>query len=385
MFAHFLNEQTTIEGKQMRKYSILLVDDDPLITKGAGGDLEGEGYEVTTAESGERAIELLEDTTFDLVITDLVMGVIDGIGVLKRTKEISPETMVMILTGFGDMATAIEALRRDADDYFLKPCEPEEMYFRVSKCIEKLELKRKIKRQEERKIETISTLAGGLAHEFNNALSSITGHAGLLAVNYHEDEKITEYAQAMNQSALRMAHLTKQLLDYSQGKEYFLLSMSLSSFVEGSMSIIQDVLDPNISLETDLPPDVMNSEIDCIRMQGVLSAIVTNSNEAIEGPGHVTISTKNTDLDQGFLEDHPDLKPGPYVCLSIEDDGKGMDEGTKKRIFDPFFTTHFIGRGLGMAAVYGIVRNHNGGMSVDSEPGKGTVVRIYLPAIEAQG
>lgn len=78
------------------------------------------------------------------------------------------------------------------------------------------------------------------------------------------------------------------------------------------------------------------------------------------------------------------LKPGPYVCISIEDDGKGMDEETRERIFDPFFTTHFIGRGLGMAAVYGIVKNHNGSMSVDSEPEKGTVVRIYLPAIEAQ-
>ena len=129
----------------MRKYTILLVDDDPLITKAIGRDLKEKDYEVTTADSGEKAIELLENATFDLVITDLVMGPIDGIGVLKRAKEISPETMVMILTGFGDMASAIEALRCDADDYILKPCEPEEMYFRVSKCLEKLELKRKIK------------------------------------------------------------------------------------------------------------------------------------------------------------------------------------------------------------------------------------------------
>jgi DNA-binding NtrC family response regulator len=148
MFACFLNAQATIAGEQMRKYSILLVDDDPIITKGTGDDLEEKGYEVTTADSGEKAIELIENATFDLVITDLVMGPINGIGVLERTKEIRPETMVIILTGFGDMATAIEALRSDADDYILKPCEPEEMYFRVSKCLEKLALKRKIKRQQ---------------------------------------------------------------------------------------------------------------------------------------------------------------------------------------------------------------------------------------------
>jgi signal transduction histidine kinase len=385
MFAYFFNEQITIEEKQMKKYSILLVDNDPLITKGTGDDLDREGYEVATADSGEKAIELLENATFDLVITDLVMGPINGIGVLKRTKEINPETMVVILTGFGDMATAVEAFRRDADDYILKPCEPEEMYFRVSKCIEKLELKRKIKRQQERKIETITTLAGGIAHNFNNALSSIISLIDLLLMEYPEDEKITEYAQTMKQSAHRMAHLTKQLLDYARGGKYFPLSMSSSSFVESSLPIIQHILNPDIRLETHLPSDVMNAAIDSIQMEMVLSAMVTNSNEAIEGPGHVTISTKNTNLDQGFMEVHPSLKPGPYICISIEDDGKGMDEKTRERILDPFFTTHFIGRGLGMAAVYGIVRNHNGGMSVDSEPGKGTVVRIYLPAIEAQG
>jgi CheY-like chemotaxis protein len=90
------------------------------------------------------------------------------------------------------------------------------------------------------------------------------------------------------------------------------------------------------------------------------------------------------DLDQELIKDHPGLKPGPYVCLSIEDDGKGMDEETRTKIFDPFFTTHFMGRGLGMAAVYGIIINHDGTITVDSELGKGTVVRIYLPAIEVE-
>ena len=141
----------------------------PLITKGTGGDLREKGYEVTTAESGEKAIELLENATFDLVMTDLIMDPIDGMGVLKRAKEINPETMVIILAGFADMVSAIEALRSDADDYMLKPCEPEEMYFRISKCLEKMELKRKIKLQLVQKIETIATLAGGVAHEFNNA------------------------------------------------------------------------------------------------------------------------------------------------------------------------------------------------------------------------
>ena len=129
----------------MRKYSILLVDDDPIITAGTGSDLEEKGYAVTTAESGEKAIELLNTSFFDLVITDLVMTPINGMEVLKKSKEIHPETMVIILTGYGNMNSAIDALRMDADDYLLKPCEPEEMYFRVSGCLEKLQLRRRIK------------------------------------------------------------------------------------------------------------------------------------------------------------------------------------------------------------------------------------------------
>jgi YesN/AraC family two-component response regulator len=138
-----------MEELKMRKYSILLVDDEPIITAGTGSDLEEKGYEVTTANSGEEAIELLNKSSFDLVITDLVMAPINGIGVLKKSKEINPEAMVIILTGFGDMTSAIDALRLNADDYMLKPCEPEEIYYRVSRCLETLEFKRKIKIYEE--------------------------------------------------------------------------------------------------------------------------------------------------------------------------------------------------------------------------------------------
>jgi DNA-binding NtrC family response regulator len=129
----------------VKEYKILLVDDDPFILTAIGKDLEIEGYQVTTAESGEKAIEWLDKNSFDLVITDLVMEEIDGIQALKKVKEVNPKTMVIILTGHGNLTSAIDALRLNADDYLLKPCEPEEMFFRVSRCLEKLEFQRKIK------------------------------------------------------------------------------------------------------------------------------------------------------------------------------------------------------------------------------------------------
>ena len=129
----------------MRKHEILLVDDDPFILKTLGPALEGKGYQISTATTGEEAIEIMAEKGFDLVITDLVMQSIDGIDVLKKAKKIDAEMTVMILTGFGDMTSAIDALRLGADDYMLKPCQLEEIYFRVSSCLEKMELKRKIK------------------------------------------------------------------------------------------------------------------------------------------------------------------------------------------------------------------------------------------------
>ena len=132
----------------MKTYKILLVDDDLLILQAISSSLEQEGYNVTTAANGEKAIELIKENNFDLILTDLVMEPVDGMGVLKKAKEINPESIVIILTGYGDLISAIEALRLDADDYLLKPCESEEISFRISSCLEKMELKRKVKAYE---------------------------------------------------------------------------------------------------------------------------------------------------------------------------------------------------------------------------------------------
>jgi len=132
----------------MKKYKILLVDDDPLILRSISMALKQEGYHIATAANGEIAFELIEENDFDLVLTDLVMDPVDGIGVLKKAKEKNPDGVVIILTGYGDLISAIDALRLDADDYLLKPCEPEELIFRISSCLEKLELKRKVKAYE---------------------------------------------------------------------------------------------------------------------------------------------------------------------------------------------------------------------------------------------
>ena len=128
----------------MKRYHLLLVDDDPFILEGIGDDLANNGYEVTRASSGETALQLLASMNFDLVITDLIMENTGGFKVLQMAKQINAATQVIILTGYGDIESAIEALRNNADDYLLKPCESQEMIFRVKNCLEKQELARKV-------------------------------------------------------------------------------------------------------------------------------------------------------------------------------------------------------------------------------------------------
>ena len=232
------------------------------------------------------------------------------------------------------------------------------------------------------KMEAIATLAGGIAHQFNNALSAITGYIDLLQIHLQDNKPTKKSIQGMRASALRMAILTDQLLAYARGGKYQEQLISLSDCMRDVLPVIKHTLKPSIRVDMRVPKDHLSIAADMTQMQMVISAILQNSSEAIEGDGRIRISATKEKVDEKYTKDYPNLKPGVYVCLTVKDNGKGMDEETRSRIFEPFFTTKFQGRGLSMAAVYGIVKNHNGWISVNSKAGRGTTVRIYLPAVE---
>jgi len=229
------------------------------------------------------------------------------------------------------------------------------------------------------KMEAIATLAGGVAHQFNNALSVITGNLELLETHALGDENIANYMKPMRETAHRMARLTNQLLAYARGGKYQDTIISPSDFVRETLPLIKYTMRPEINIDTNLPRGILPVKADTTQMQMVFSAVMQNASEAIEGDGRILISTQNKEIDKAYADNYEGLKPGSYVSFTIEDDGKGMDEETRKQVFEPFFTTKFQGRGLGMAAAYGIVKNHNGYISVESELGKGTTVRFLLP------
>jgi len=234
--------------------------------------------------------------------------------------------------------------------------------------------------QQAQKMESITILAGGIAHQFNNILSAIMGNLELLEMDTNYDDITTQYTKPMKNAIQKMEHLTSQLLAYARGGKYQDKTVSVNDILRDALPLAEHIFKGTASIETEVSNDVFDVVADLTQMQMAISAILNNAKEAIEGKGHIRIVCRNKQVSYAMARDFPGLIPGQYVSLRIEDNGRGMDEETKNHIFEPFFTTKFQGRGLGMAAVYGIVKNHNGWISVESEPGKGTAVDIYLPA-----
>lgn len=235
---------------------------------------------------------------------------------------------------------------------------------------------------EAQKIQALAGLAGGIAHEFNNALNGISGNLELLALDRSEDESIQRYSERMMISVQRMAELTRKLVAYARGGKYQIQHVLLDEFIEFAIPTLGTSIDPDIYIDLDLASDSLAVEADVTQLHMVFSALMRNAAEAIKGTGKIQITTHRAAVGHEMAINYPGLYPGDYVCLTVTDTGDGMDEHTLGRIFEPFFTTKFPGRGLGMAAAYGIVKSHGGWIGVDSTIGQGTQVSLYLPSVE---
>ncbi|MCC6876068.1 MAG: response regulator [Sandaracinaceae bacterium] len=234
------------------------------------------------------------------------------------------------------------------------------------------------------KMEAIGQLAGGIAHDFNNLLSVIIGYADLASKRLAPGEPLRADIDEIQTAGRRAAELTRQLLAFSRQQVLERSAVDVDRTLRSIEGLLRRVLRADVRL-TILPasePCVVWA--DSTQLEQVLLNLAINASDAMPLGGQLTIATKHVELDEEYAKDHHEVRPGPYVLLSVSDNGVGMDRETQARIFEPFFTTKEKGRGtgLGLATVFGIVRQSNGHIWVYSEPGAGTVFKIYLPRVE---
>ncbi|MFA5807224.1 MAG: PAS domain S-box protein, partial [bacterium] len=235
------------------------------------------------------------------------------------------------------------------------------------------------------RMESVGTLAGGIAHDFNNALTGIIGFGEMLKLRIANDPKALSDLDEVFRSAERASVLTRQLLTFARRQIIELGNLDLNRVVSDLEKLLRKVTREDIEIKTFLAEGLPTIRADQGQVEQVLMNLSLNARDAMPGGGQLVVETQEAWLDEEYVKQYPYMKAGRYAVLSVSDTGIGMDEGTRERIFEPFFTTKGPdkGTGLGLAVVYGIVKQHNGFIHVYSEPGKGTTFRAYFPEVDA--
>jgi signal transduction histidine kinase/ActR/RegA family two-component response regulator len=234
------------------------------------------------------------------------------------------------------------------------------------------------------KMEAIGILAGGVAHDFNNILTAIMGYSQLLTRRLGPDSPHKDTVKEILNAGSRAAALTSQLLAFSRRQILEPKVLDLNDVVRNMEKMLRRLIGEDVDFLTVLEPELDRVKVDPGQIEQILLNLAVNSRDAMPDGGTLIIETKNAELDKFYADDHLEVTPGPYVMVSVSDNGCGMEEEMRSRIFEPFFTTKGAGKGtgLGLSTVFGIIKQSGGHVSVYSEPGQGTTFKIYLPKVE---
>jgi two-component system cell cycle sensor histidine kinase/response regulator CckA len=237
------------------------------------------------------------------------------------------------------------------------------------------------------KMETVGRLAGGVAHEFNNMLQVITSYAELCLEKIDTGHPVHKYMLEISRAAWRSAEITGQLLAFARKQTVRPKLIDLNAAIARAQKMILGLIGEDVELAWAPGHDLWKVKIDPVQLDQVFANLVVNARDAIEGTGTLTIELENTAFDEASSAAHAGSAPGEYLLLSVRDNGRGMDKETLSHLFEPFFTTKGLGEGtgLGLATVYGIVQQNGGFIDVESEPGHGSIFKVYLPRARESG
>jgi two-component system, cell cycle sensor histidine kinase and response regulator CckA len=378
-----------IEGKPLR---LLLVEDSEDDTLLVLRELRRAGYDVDylrvqTESDMQRA---LAEREWDLVISDYSMPEFTGPRALAVLRASGRDLPFIMLSGTVNEETAVEALHAGAHDFMVKsklarlaPAIERELRDVAARRARK-EAEEEVKRLEEQvrqaqKMDAIGRLAGGVAHDFNNILTAIMATADLALASPGVDEELRKDLESIRDAGARAAAITRQLLTFSRKQVVALRPVDIGDTVVRIEPLLRRLVPSEMRLEFQVASTGL-AHGDSTQIEQVLVNLVVNAVDATPPNGRITVST--ADLDSSGRTDNGDvLAPGKYVVLRVRDTGAGMDRETMSRIFEPFFTTKEPGRGtgLGLATVYGIVKQFGGQVFVQSAPGAGTTFEVCLP------
>jgi signal transduction histidine kinase len=357
--------------------------------------------------SSQEALERLAQASIDLVLTDLRLPDMNALDMLRQLRHRDVMVPVVIVTGKGDEAAALAALKLGAYDYIVKR---EDYLVQLPSAIDNAidrshlraanerlhaELADRERTEAERaqlheqlrqaqKIDALGRLAGGVAHDFNNVLTVIVGYTELMKAGLREGDPLREQLDDMRHAADRASELTNQLLAFGRKQMLQPRVLDLNDRITGSVSMLRRLLGEDVELITVLEPHLRAVRADPSQMDQVVINLAVNARDAMPRGGRLTIETHNVVVSEDDAREHATFQPGAYVMLAISDTGHAIDPKVLPQIFDPFFTTKAPGKGtgLGLSTVYGIVKQSGGWIWVYSEAGHGTTFKIYLPQVD---
>jgi CheY-like chemotaxis protein len=344
------------------------------------------GYDVAYArvQSAEELKAALKNP-WDIVISDYSMPHFSGTEALKVAREKGVDVPFIFVSGTIGEDAAVAALKVGAQDYLMK-ANLGRLIPSVQRELRESEDRRQRKRLEEQvhqlqRFEAIGRLAGGVAHDFNNVIGAIMGWAEIGANAAYPGGDLQDKFLKIRAQADRASGLTRQLLAFARRQTLQPCNTNLNELAKESISLLRNVIGERIEIQLQLAQDLDVIWADPGQVEQVLMNLSLNARDAMPNGGRLVVETKNVSVGKDYQRLHPYALPGNYVLLRVLDTGAGMDAETLTHIFEPFFTTKEIGRGtgLGLATVYGIVKQHKGFIDVDSTPGQGTAFRVYLP------
>ncbi|MCI0620867.1 MAG: response regulator [Acidobacteria bacterium] len=335
----------------------------------------------------EDCVRALQEFKPDIIISDYSLPDMDGLAALEIAKEICPDVPFIFVSGTIGEERAVESLKRGATDYVIKD-RLEGLVIKVRRALKEAEERAENRRLEEQlrqsqKVEAVGRLAGGIAHDFNNLLTAIIGYSDILLHDLGDNNPLSAEILEIKKAGQRAATLTSQLLAFSRKQVLHPRVLDLNDVVADMDKMLRRLIGEDIELVTLFGPELGRVKADPGQTEQIIMNLAVNARDAMPQGGKLTIETTNAELDETFARKHMAVKPGPYVMLAVSDNGRGMDAETQSHLFEPFFTTKELGKGtgLGLSTVYGIVKQSGGNIWVYSEPGEGTVFKIYLPRV----